>query len=446
MRSPRSLAAIVAVLGMALVACSGTTTGTPTSAPEQTLRAIEDDADFSWEQQPVPLELGVTHTQDSLDPHHADEATERGIEILSDDGAVWENHHLMGFGTSNPEPSPGDYDWETLDRRMELTEETGNKTVLTLCCAPDWMKGGEAGETDWDLLEDNPLPEFFDDYAALAAAAVERYPQIERVMVWNELKGFYNQAANRWDYEGYTEFYNQVYTAVKNVRSDVEVGGPYVVLTSLDEGETDASKDVTGPWGAADQRALDVVDYWLAHNVGADFLAVDGSTATKQDTVPDPLEGAQKFADLTNWIHQRTDLPVWWAEFYPDVPVGETGAADSPASAATTLATIAAYAQSGTAGALLWGPQGHDLEYAALWTDSTEDGGGQPTPLTAAWQWLVPRLAEGNVEIGRSSTQPLVVFRAPDGAVVVNASADQVQVGDAEPVQGWSITVVPRSS
>jgi hypothetical protein len=445
-RSPRSLAAVVAVLAVALAACSSTTTGTPVSVPEQTLRAIEADAEFTWAQQPAPLELGVTHTQNSLDPHHADEATERGMEILSDDGAVWENHHLMGFGTSNPEPSPGEYDWDTLDRRMELTEETGNKTMLTLCCAPDWMKGGEEGETNWDLLEDNPLPEFFDDYAALAAAAVERYPQVERVMVWNELKGFYNQAANRWDYEGYTEFYNQVYTAVKNVRSDVQVGGPYVVLTSLDEGETDASAEVTGPWGAADQRALDVVDYWLAHNVGADFLVVDGSTATRQDTVPDPLDGAQKFADLTNWIHQRTDLPVWWAEFYPDVPESETGGPESQASAATTLATIAAYAQSGAAGALLWGPQGHDLEYAALWTDSTEDGGGQPTPLTAAWQWLVPRLAEGEVEIGRSPTQPLVVFRAPDGAVVVNASADEVQVGDAEPVQPWAVTVIPTSS
>ncbi|TQM03165.1 hypothetical protein [Pseudonocardia kunmingensis] len=446
MRSPRLPAAVVAVLAVVLAACSGTTTGTPTSVSEQTLSAIEADSGFTWEQQPAPLELGVTHTQNSLDPHHPDEATERGIEILSDDGAVWENHHLMGFGTSNPEPSPGEYDWDTLDRRMELTEETGNKSMLTLCCAPDWMKGGEEGETDWDLLEDNPLPEFFDDYAALAAAAVERYPQVERVLVWNELKGFYNQAENRWDYEGYTDFYNQVYTAVKNVRSDVQVGGPYVVLTSLDPGTTDASDQVTGPWGAADQRSLDVVDYWLAHNVGADFLAVDGSTATRQDTIPDPLAGAQKFADLTNWIHQRTDLPVWWAEFYPDVPESETGAADSPASAATTLATIAAYAQSGAAGALLWGPQGHDLEYAALWTDSTEDGGGQPTPLTAAWQWLVPRLAQGEVEIGRSATQPLVVFRAPDGAVVVNASADEVQVGDAEPVQPWAITVVPRSS
>jgi hypothetical protein len=444
-RSPRPLAAIVAVLGMALVACSGPSA--PPSVSEQTLRAIEADAGFVWEKQPNPLELGVTHTQDSLDPHHPEQPTQRGVQILEDDGAVWENHHLMGFGTSNPEPSPGDYDWDTLDRRMELTEQTGNRTVLTLCCAPDWMKGGEAGETDWDLLEDNPLPDFYDDYAALAAAAVERYPQIERVMVWNELKGFYNQDANRWDYEGYTEFYNQVYTAVKDVRSDVQVGGPYVVLTSLDPGETDASADVTGPWGVADQRALDVVDYWLENNVGADFLVVDGSTETRQDTIPTPLDGAQKFADLTGWLQERSDLPVWWAEFYPDVPADVDGAADSQASAATTLATVAAYAQAGAAGALLWGPQGHDLEYAALWTDSTEEDGGQPTPLTAAWQWLVPRLAEGDVEIGRSPDRPLVVFRASDGAVVVNASGDTVQVTpDTEPVQGWAVTVVPRNS
>ncbi len=215
----------------------------------------------------------------------------------------------MGFGTTNPEPSPGDYDWDSLDQRMELTEETGGKAMLTLCCAPDWMKGGEAGDTDWTLLEENPLPEHYGDFATLAAEAVRRYPQVERVMVWNELKGFYNQGANRWDYEGYTDFYNQVYRAVKDVRPDVQVGGPYVVLTSLDQGETDASDTVTGPWGAADQRALDVVDYWLQHNVGADFLAVDASTKTRQDTIPSVLDGTQKYADLDRWLRERTQPP-----------------------------------------------------------------------------------------------------------------------------------------
>jgi hypothetical protein len=447
---PLAVLATVAVTGLA--ACSSGPTG-PTTVPEQTLRAIEADSGFTWEKQTVPLDLGVTHTQNSLDSYHPDEATKRGMEILKDNGAIWQNNHLMGFGTGNPEQSPGDYDWDSLDQRMELTEETDGKAMLTLCCAPDWMKGGQAGETDWSTLEDNPLPEHFGDYANLAAEAVKRYPQVDRVLVWNELKGFYNKAENRWDYEGYTDFYNQVYRAVKDVRPDIQVGGPYVVLTSLDPGTTDASDQVTGPWGAADQRALDVVDYWLRNSVGADFLAVDASTKTRDDTLPSVLDGTQKYADLDRWLRERSeasgkDLPIWWAEFYPDVPENTQPGAASPASATATLAAVAAYARSGASGALLWGPQGDpDLDYAALWTDSSTEDGGEPTPLTAPWQWLVPRLAKGDVEVGRSTTSPIVVFRAADGAVVVNASDQSVQVtSDTEAVGPWSITVVPRNS
>jgi hypothetical protein len=237
------------------------------------------------------------------------------------------------------------------------------------------------------------------------------------------------------------------------VRPDVQVGGPYVVLTSLDPGTTDASDQVTGPWGAPDQRALDVVEYWLQNSVGADFIAVDGATKTKDDTLPSVLDGAQKYADLDRWLRERSaahgrDLPIWWAEFYPDVPEDAQPGADSPASATATLASVAAYARSGASGALLWGPQGDpDLGYAALWTDATVKDGGRPTPLTTAWQWLVPRLARGDVEIGRSAESPIVVFRAADGAVVVNASDEAVQVtSDTEAVGPWSITVVSRSS
>ncbi|MHA6618161.1 hypothetical protein [Pseudonocardia sp. DLS-67] len=453
MRSSRLLAALLAAAVVTGLAACSSGPSEPTTVSEQTLSALEADSGFTWDKQPVPLDLGVTHTQDSLGSHDPEEATDRGKEILSDDGAIWQNNHLMGFGTDNPEPSPGDYDWDSLDQRMELTEETGGKAMLTLCCAPDWMKGGEEDETDWSKLEDNPLPEHFADYANLAAEAVKRYPQVDRVLVWNELKGFYNDAANRWDYEGYTDFYNQVYTAVKAVRPDIQVGGPYVVLISLDPGTTDASPQVTGPWGAADQRTLDVVDYWLQHKVGADFIAVDASTKTRNDTVPSVLDGAQKYADLDRWLSERSraagdDLPIWWAEFYPDVPDDAQPGAASPASATATLAAVAAYARSGAAGALLWGPQGDpELHYAALWTDATKDDGGRPTPLTAAWQWLVPRLAKGDVEIGHSATSPMLVFRAPDGAVVVNASEESVQVApDTEAVGPWSITVVPRSS
>lgn len=448
MRSHRLLGTLLATLALALAACSATEVTAPAPpVSEDTRKAITLDGAWDWQPQAVPLELGVTHTQDSLDGEEPPESRERGVAVLTDSGAVWQNHHLMGFGTLNPEPSPGGYDWDSLDRRMQLTQDTGGRTALTLCCAPDWMKGGAPGQTDWSRLEEAPKPENFADFANLAAAAVQRYPQVERVLVWNELKGFYNDGENRWDYEGYTDLYNQVYTAVKAVRPEVQVGGPYAVLTSLGPGSPDAS-DVRGPWGVADRRALDIVEYWLAHNVGADFIAVDGATATRDGAVPESVEtGAQKFADLTRWIRERTPLAIWWAEFYPDVPAGAPAGPQSSASAAAALATVAAYARSGASVALLWGPQGHGLEFSALWTDSTQPDGGRPTPLTQAWQWLAPRLAAGDVEIGRSSTLPLLAFRAPGGALVVNLTGDPVEVAPGvDPLPGWAAMLTTRGS
>jgi Glycosyl hydrolases family 39. len=446
-RPPRLLAVVLAALAVALVACSGPEAPGAPTVSDETIKAIQLDGQWNWQKQDRRLELGVTHTEDSLDPEEPDNAQERGTKVLSNSSAIWQNHHLMGFGTLNPEPAAGEYEWESLDRRMQLTEDTGDRAVLTLCCAPDWMKGGAPGETDWSRLEEAPKPENFDDFAALAAAAVLRYPQVERVLVWNELKGFYRTDENRWNYEGYTELYNKVYKAVKDVRPDVQVGGPYAVLTSLDPGSPDAS-EVSGPWGVADQRALDILDYWLANNVGADFIAVDGATGTRQGTIATPADmSAQKYADLTTWIRKRTPLAIWWAEFYPDVPAGTKGGASSPASAASTLAAVAAYAQSGVSIALLWGPQGSSLEYAALWTDSREEDGGEPTPLTEGWQWLVPRLAKGEVEIGRSPTLPLLAFRAPDGALVVNLTGAPVDVKPGtDPLPPWAITLTSRDS
>ena len=449
MRVPRPLAAVLAVLTAALVACSAEPVASPTlPSPNETLPPIELEGDWAWAEQGTPLELGVTHTQNSLDDHGPEEARRRGMDILAADSAIWQNHHLMGFGTGNPEPEPGEYDWADLDARMQITEQTGQRSMLTLCCAPDWMKGGEEGETDWDELEEAPRPEHFADFARLAAEAVQRYPQVERVMVWNELKGFWDDGQGRWDYEGYTELYNQVYRAVKDVRPDVLVGGPYVVLISLEPGTRDASTAVTGPWGAADQRTLDVVDYWLQNNAGADFLVVDASTGIRNDEgIPSPVDGVQKYADLARWLQQHSDLPIWWAEYYPQVPEGEDDTGGSPANAAVNLAAIGAMAASGTAGALLWGPQEHDLGSAALWTDATEEDGGQPLPLTQAWQFLVPRLAAGGVEIGRSPSRPnLLAFRAQDGVVVVNLSNAETEFAPGETLEPWQIRVGGRES
>ncbi len=443
----RLVAALCAVFAMALAACSGPAPAPAPTPSDVAKRTIPFDGDWGWVQEPTPMQLGVTHTQDSLNSSEPADARARGTAILSNGGAIWQNVHLMGFGTLNPEPSPGEYDWSSLDTRMQLVKDTGGKTVLTLCCSPDWMKGGPEGATDWDKLERAPLPEHFEDFAKLAAATVQRYPQVQRVLVWNELKGFYNDDQNRWDYEGYTALYNDVYKAVKAVRPDVQIGGPYAVITSLDPGQPDSSS-LQGTWGVADQRSLDILDYWLANNVGADFIAVDGGSGTQQQTDPSSIDvGAQKFAAVDNWIQQRTKLPIWWAEFYSDVPDGVDAGQSSPASAAADLATIGAMARSGAAGALKWGPEGSDsLKYAALWTDSTQEDGGKSTPLTSPWQWLVPRLAQGDVEIGHSPTLSLMAFRAPDGVLVVNTSDKEVTVGSGDQIPAWGVALTDRAA
>ncbi|MFE2447435.1 hypothetical protein ACWDHW_32840 [Streptomyces melanosporofaciens] len=113
------------------------------------------------------LGWGFTHTQ-----YSADQGTDSGRKAASallSGHPMPQNQHIMGWGAGNPEPSPGHYDFADLDRRIALMRRTGTAPVLTLCCAPDWMKGGEPGRTDWSqkALETAPTPEHYEDFAAL---------------------------------------------------------------------------------------------------------------------------------------------------------------------------------------------------------------------------------------------------------------------------------------
>jgi hypothetical protein len=75
-----------------------------------------------------------------------------------------------------------------LDSRIALIRRTGGTPVTTLCCVPDWMKGGRPGTTDWSKLEVAPAPGHYADFAALAATIARRYPFVRHFLflVWNE--------------------------------------------------------------------------------------------------------------------------------------------------------------------------------------------------------------------------------------------------------------------
>ncbi|MGA4991629.1 GH39 family glycosyl hydrolase [Nonomuraea bangladeshensis] len=299
---------------------------------------------------------GVTHTQYSAD-NEPEEVAEQAKGVL---GRVpmLQNQHIMGWGVGNPEPSPGRFNFRDLDRRLTFMSSSRAVPVITLCCAPDWMKGGQPGRTDWSKNHTvAPEPEHFDDFAALAARVAKQYPTVKHYMVWNEFKGFWDPTTNKWDARGYTEMYNKVYDALKKVDKDIQVGGPYMSIGN--SASPDARSELSGPWGTVDQRALDAIRYWMQHKKGADFIVVDGaSMANDKGNVPDDFAALGKFSAITGWLRQQSgDLPVWWAEWYVEP---ENSGWSEDKRTAVQAAALMEFARSGVTTALYWNPQQKD--------------------------------------------------------------------------------------
>ncbi|MEU5883289.1 xylan 1,4-beta-xylosidase [Spirillospora sp. NPDC047279] len=343
---------------------------------------------------------------------------------------------IMGWGADNPQPAPGPINFASLDRRIQLIRDTKGTPSITLCCAPDWMKGGPAGTTDWSRLEMAPVPERFDDFAKLAAEVARRYPDVKHYTVWNEFKGFWNPQLQRWDYEGYTTFYNKVYTALKNVDEDIKVGGPYMAMNSDAPGYAGPKSEVRGSWGSLDQRAIDAVRYWMKHKEGADFMVVDGHTFPVQREIrPNEFALTAKFADVTRWLRTLDgDLPIWWAEWYiePDA----SGWTEQRRRAVQAVAMME-FVRGGASTALYWDPQttGAGACAGCLWPSATDANGGRPTPVLELLQnfsrWFKPgsRLAEVT-----SSNRAVRVLAQDDRMLAVNTTDRQIKTevdGDA---------------
>ena len=379
------------------------------------------------------MALGVTLTQDTLKSWGNAAALSSG-ESLMKATTVYENVHIMGWGTLNPEPSPGQYDWSTLDARIQLIRSTGGVPVITLCCSPDWMKGGAYGTTDWSLLEVAPLPSHYADFASLAKMVAQRYPDVTHFQVWNEMKGFWNSSLNRWDFEGYTNLYNQVYDALKSVNPSIQVGGPYVIMLN-DPAKQGSSvfgnPKLTGPYGSIDPRSLDVITYWLANKHGGDFIAFDGEAGgTPQMTasVAQAFANNQFFSDVDTWVRSKTSLPIWWSEVY-DTPWGGTEYSDT-AQSAIIADTLVKMITSGTSVPLQWGPEGTaGTDNQSMWTNTLVAGGGQPYPYYAVAKAFHDNFGQGtalyqtttsssSVDALASATKLLVVNKTAAGVTL----------------------------
>jgi Glycosyl hydrolases family 39 len=367
---------------------------------------------------------GFTHTQFSAE-HGSDDAIKDVQEALASQPLL-QNQHIMGWGANNPEPEPDVYEFHSLDERMQFIRKSDGTPVITLCCAPDWMKGGASGETDWDELTTAPLPEHYSDFAELAGAVAERYPDVRHFIVWNEFKGFFDEENNRWNAEGYTDLYNEVYDAVKAVNPRNKIGGPYIPMDSYSPDWLGHASDVRGPWGTVDQRSLDAFDYWLEHKRGADFVVVDGHTTTRDesDLVTDEFTALAKLSAVSEWIESRTDLPLWWAEWY--VEPDDADWSDEQHIAVRTAALIE-FAKSGVEVALHWNPPPESEDCpGCLWTDTGSEDGGQPLPFLSVLQNFVRWFPSGTELETVSTDSNLRVLAQPRMLVVVNTQDSSV--------------------
>ncbi|TMR21869.1 xylan 1,4-beta-xylosidase [Nonomuraea turkmeniaca] len=335
-----------------------------------------------------------------------------------------QNQHIMGFGALNPQPTRQQYFWEDLDSRTNFMKQSKGTPIITLCCAPDWMKGGPEGPTSqegWaEHLEDAPYPQHFDDFAKLAGTVAERYPDVEYFLVWNEFKGFWKDHSKPADYKGYTDLYNKVYDAVKAVRPDAKIGGPYIGFDSNKGGNS----ELRGDWGVVNQNVLDAFNYWYENKKGADFIVVDGASPTDaHELLPDEIGALSKFSAVTEWLRKKTDdMPIWWSEWYFEPEDGTTWAEDKRL--AVQAASMIEFAKSGAATALYWNPQAKEGACrGCLWNPKS----GAPLPtgqLVSTFAKWFPAGAE--LQDVTSSDPKVRVLAQPEQLLLVNTTGGEV--------------------
>ncbi len=395
---------------------------------------------------PNRLTLGTTLAQYAYDPWNDPTAVQSGKAVLAS-AVRYQAQHLMGFGALNPSPAPGVRDWTSLDSRMAGIRDSGEEPVLILCCSPDWMKGGAAGVTDWTKIETAPLPAHFKDFAALAAEAALRYPFVKYFVVWNELKGFFDSATNNWRTDEYIDLWKQTAAAIRAVRPDALIGGPYVPIDSYSADSSPSNPSVlSGAWGVTDQRVLDVLAKFLT-STDPDFIAVDAKSTPKNvdDFTGDPFDATGKFAAIDDWLRQRTSKPIWWMEYYPQPPNARWSGEQQ---AAIEAATLMRMAYSGASAAFLWSPVQDLSGRPSLTTGVGSSAGGIATPTGLLFATL-QKVLQPDLPIRRlvSNTPAVEGWGVGANLIIISRSplSSTVELPDGRQmlVAPWTVTVLP---
>lgn len=434
----RSVLRLLVVLMLTVGLAGLTGSADPAGAQQPTATVTVDRATQTGTSR---MSVGVTHTQYSLDPWADPQAVADGKALLTP-AITYHNQHIYGWGTVNPNPSPGTYNWVSIDRRVQLMRDLGGTPVITLCCAPDWMTALGTESSSYPNLP--PTSANFDEFAALARRVAERYPDVEHFVVWNEMKGLWNRGAGQWDLVAYTELYNAVYDALKAVNPNIQVGGPYLVIegTDTDYGAWFTDSPIT-------RRNDQVIDYWLEHANGADFIALDRNVQDFHDkrtySEAEKLDLAPVFADPVAELRQRSSLPIWYIEQHFAGKAG--GPLDFQAVGGASM--LLHQLLGGTEVTFQWEPEQHTpggrIE-ENLFSSARQAGGAEPYPLYYVYRLFTEHFGPGTPLFATTSSSATVEVLASDQVtLLLNKRDSPVEVtvdGVQQSLVGYEVRLI----
>jgi hypothetical protein len=342
-------------------------------------------------------------------------AVASAYRVLLSIPGMYEDTSIMDWGLPDPEPRPGRFDFSAIASRIRLITSKGGTPVVTLCSAPDWMKNGTSPDAA-------PTPVHYQDFATLAARIAQTFPQVKYFVVWNELKGFWNKKTNDWNIQEYTAMYNDVYTAIKRVRPNALVGGPYAPIQVYATPKAGTPPSTPhGAWGYLDPRTLDAIRYWLVNKAGADFMTVDGQDFPKTGPITNPLAATEMYVAVDKWLRQRTSSPIWWME--SSIQPANSAWSQSQA-AAIRVAVLIQLASSDVRVGMQWQPQQGEgsVHDEGLWTATESRSGGTPTVLAQILPAVLAILRHP-VTVVASQRTGVLIASGRGGTIAINTSA-----------------------
>ena len=352
---------------------------------------------------------------------------------------------LMDSDMNDPEPIKGAFTFENagLDNRVNVMAATTSESerIITLSTAPGWMKNSTDADTN-----SAPTAAHYADFAALSAAVAARYdgkhldsngkllPKVDAFSVWNGLKGF-SLSNGDFDAKSYTTMYNDVYTAIKAVRPDAKVGGPYVGINVDDP--TKGSK----AYGSIRARSYAAMDYWLQNKKGADFIAMDGGPQLRSGYLAtNGYLAGDMFADAATYIRGLSNitypgartLPLWWTDFYPATNgTNKDGQATGQQAVSIAMDNFRKAGQAGISKTLLPEPAGTATDdnsdtHIAAWTDTSQASGGQATAFYTALKGLHDNFPVGTLLYKVTTSNSLVQGLASKNKIMLIVRGNQI--------------------